>query len=46
MGRDNKSGRNLGAEHASGNMLVFLDSDQWVVSYRWLDAALYILKKK
>ena len=39
------SGRNLGAEHASGNMLVFLDSDQWVVSYRWLDAALYILKK-
>lgn len=39
------SGRNLGVEHASGNIIVFLDSDQWAVSDRWLDAALYILKK-
>ena len=38
------SGRNLGAKKASGKYLVFLDSDQWVVSDYWLDAALDILE--
>lgn len=37
------SGRNLGARNATGDVLVFLDSDQWVVSDRWLDIGLYIL---
>ena len=40
------SGRNLGVKHATGSHYVFLDSDQWVVSDRWLDAALHVLEKK
>lgn len=30
------SGRNLGVQYADGEYLCFLDSDQWVVSSRWL----------
>lgn len=37
------SGRNLGIEHARGKLLLFVDSDQWVVSKRWLDAPLLVL---
>jgi GT2 family glycosyltransferase len=37
------TGRNLGAQHAKGELLVFLDSDQWVVSEGWLDLALELL---
>ncbi|MED0681022.1 glycosyltransferase [Aneurinibacillus thermoaerophilus] len=37
------SGRNLGVRQANGDLIVFLDSDQWVVSKRWLDAALEVL---
>lgn len=37
------TGRNLGAEHATGDVLVFLDSDQWVVSEGWLDLGLELL---
>lgn len=40
------SGRNLGVKNASGDWLVFLDSDQWVVSDTWLDAGLYILSNR
>jgi GT2 family glycosyltransferase len=39
------SGRNLGIQHAKGSFIVFLDSDQWAVSKRWLDTALEILRK-
>lgn len=37
------SGRNLGVSHAKGDWIVFLDSDQWVISDSWLDCALNIL---
>lgn len=37
------SGRNLGLRHASGDLILFVDSDQWVVSARWLDAPLAVL---
>lgn len=37
------SGRNLGAAEASGEILVFLDSDQWATHFRWLDPALEVL---
>jgi GT2 family glycosyltransferase len=37
------SGRNLGVQHSSGDLLVFLDSDQWAISERWLDTALAVL---
>lgn len=39
------SGRNLGVKNCTGDLIVFIDSDQWVVSDRWLDAAIYILDK-
>ena len=39
------SGRNLGVEKSSGDILVFLDGDQWVVNDRWLDCALYLIYK-
>ncbi|NRT74181.1 glycosyltransferase [Clostridium beijerinckii] len=39
------SGRNLGVKNANGDILVFIDSDQWAVSDRWLDIGLYILNK-
>ena len=38
------SGRNLGAKLATGEFLVFLDSDQFVISQSWLDNALDILQ--
>lgn len=37
------SGRNLGERYATGEMLFFLDSDQWIVGEHYLDAALAIL---
>lgn len=40
------SGRNLGVKNANGEYIVFLDSDQWVVSDLWLDAALWILENR
>ena len=39
------SGRNLGIAHARGELLLFLDSDQWPVSARWLDAPLSVLRQ-
>lgn len=38
-------GRNLGVRHARGEMLWFLDSDQWVVGDHYLDAAIRILEE-
>lgn len=40
------SGRNLGVKNANGEIIVFLDSDQWVVSNSWLDAGLWILRQR
>ena len=40
------SGRNLGVQNAKGEYIVFLDSDQWVVSDTWLDAGLWILENR
>jgi GT2 family glycosyltransferase/glycosyltransferase involved in cell wall biosynthesis len=40
------SGRNLGIAHASGDLLLFVDSDQWAVSERWLDAPLAVLERQ
>lgn len=37
------SGRNLGVSEAAGEILVFLDSDQWATNSRWLDPALEVL---
>lgn len=39
------SGRNLGVKYASGEMIFFLDSDQWVVSESYLDSALDIMRR-
>ncbi len=36
------SGRNLGVKSSRGEYIVFLDSDQWVRSDRWLDSYLYL----
>lgn len=33
------SGRNLGVQHAEGEYIFFMDSDQWTVSRGFLDAA-------
>ncbi len=38
------SGRNLGVSNATGDWIVFLDSDQWVISDTWLDCALNIMR--
>ena len=38
------SGRNLGVKYARGEYILFLDSDQWVVSDYWLDSALALLE--
>lgn len=38
------SGRNLGVKYARGEYILFLDSDQWVVSDYWLDSALDLLE--
>ena len=40
------SGRNLGVKNATGELIVFLDSDQWVVSDSWLDAGLWIMENR
>lgn len=37
------SGRNLGARAATNELLLFLDSDQWVISEHYMDAALDLL---
>jgi len=36
------SGRNLGVSVASGDYILFLDSDQWATDRYWLDAYLHI----
>src|SRR5262249_33903073 len=38
--------RNLGVRRASGDTILFLDSDQWAVSTRWLDAPLAVLRSE
>lgn len=40
------SGRNLGVKYATGELICFLDSDQWIVSDYWLDSAIQILQKR
>lgn len=40
------SGRNLGVKNAKGNHIVFLDSDQWILDYNWLDNGLDIMKNR
>ncbi|MFA5384923.1 MAG: glycosyltransferase [Eubacteriales bacterium] len=37
------SGRNLGFRNAEGEIIVFLDSDQWATNTRWLKPALDVL---
>lgn len=39
------SGRNLGLRASSSEIVVFLDSDQWVLREGWLDPALEILRE-
>jgi GT2 family glycosyltransferase len=39
------SGRNLAMQYATGQVLVFLDSDQFALSDRWLDSALHVLRE-
>lgn len=39
------SGRNLGVENSSGEMIFFLDSDQWIVGENYLDNALEIMRR-
>jgi GT2 family glycosyltransferase/glycosyltransferase involved in cell wall biosynthesis len=39
------SGRNLGARHATGDCLVFLDSDQWFTSSAWCHEADELLRR-
>ena len=39
-------GRNLGVQHATKNLLLFLDSDQWIIGHHFLDAALETLEKE
>ncbi len=40
------SGRNLGLARATGQLVLFLDSDQWALGKRWLDAPLAVLKQQ
>ncbi|MCC4586094.1 glycosyltransferase [Xanthomonas melonis] len=37
------SGRNLGAEHASGDVIAFFDSDQWITNRGCFEEALQVL---
>ena len=37
-------GRNLGVQHATKDLLLFLDSDQWIIGRHFLDAALEVLQ--
>lgn len=37
------SGRNLGVQNATGEMLFFLDSDQWIVGEHFMDAPLDLM---
>jgi glycosyltransferase involved in cell wall biosynthesis/GT2 family glycosyltransferase len=39
------SGRNLGLRSTAGEIVVFLDSDQWATRDGWLDPALEILRE-
>lgn len=39
------SGRNLGAEYATGQYLAFFDSDQWFTSFSSFTEALNLLEK-
>ena len=38
-------GRNLGVQHATKELLLFLDSDQWIIGDHFLDAALEVLEQ-
>ena len=38
------SGRNLGVKEATGDYIVFLDSDQWILNSRWLDPYFEVLE--
>lgn len=40
------SGRNLGVSNSLGELILFLDSDQWVVENKWLDNAIEILNDR
>lgn len=40
------SGRNLGVQSSEGDLIFFLDSDQWIIEKNWLDDALGILKTR
>ena len=40
------SGRNLGAAHAKGEYIFFLDSDQWIIGDYWMDIALKIMREQ
>lgn len=40
------SGRNLGVQNSKGELIFFLDSDQWIIEKNWLDDALEILKTR
>lgn len=38
------SGRNLGVAYSEGELLLFLDSDQWVVAEHYIDSAISLLE--
>jgi len=38
-------GRNLGVQYATKDLLLFLDSDQWIIGDHFMDAALEVLQQ-